>query len=624
MKVSNSNNPGRPWLAAASWCFLLAACGGGESLILGADGLPVAAPVVTLMTPLPSATGVPTNTQVVTAVFNQAMDASTLTANSFVLACPAAQPMTGATVTYLADSQNAALTLAPGSALPSNTVCQATLTTAVKDSTGRPLDSDFSWQFTVGAGADAAAPVITGTTSANGATNVDTNVKVGATFSEAMNPLSITNGNFSVKQTVSGAPVAGSTSYSGLNAVFSPTNALAANTSYTATIRGGASGVSDLAAATMAADRSWSWSTGAGADHTAPLVTLVNPTDLSQNVPVTSSVNATFNEAMSPLTINSANFTVTGVSGVVTFNALDKIATFLPTSSLAPGTTYTATVKVGASDLAGNPMLSNKVWRFTTASVVAPPPNLISAAPFGNFGGTAGMTNTGTLTVVNGNIGSIATGTSMITGFHDTSGDIYTETPANRGTVNGKINSCTNSITGPTSTGPNAASCAIATQARLDAQTAYQSLVARPVGGASPAPGANLAGVTLLPGTYVAPGGSFMIQGGNLTLDAQGDANAVWVFKMATTLTVGGPGAAFPQSIILAGGALAKNVYWQVGSFATINAAGGGTMVGTIIAQSGASFSTVGNVNLVTLQGRALSLGASVTVVNTVINVPAL
>jgi hypothetical protein len=114
-----------------------------------------------------------------------------------------------------------------------------------------------------------------------------------------------------------------------------------------------------------------------------------------------------------------------------------------------------------------------------------------------------------------------------------------------------------------------------------------------------------------------------MIQGGDLTLDAQGDPNAVWVFQMATTLTVGGPGAAFPQSVILANGAQPKNVYWQVGSAATINAAGGGTMVGTIITQTGATISTAGNLNIVTLEGRALSLGAAVTMVNTVINVPA-
>jgi hypothetical protein len=92
---------------------------------------------------------------------------------------------------------------------------------------------------------------------------------------------------------------------------------------------------------------------------------------------------------------------------------------------------------------------------------------------------------------------------------------------------------------------------------------------------------------------------------------------------MATSLTVGGPGAAFPQSVHLVNGAQAKNVFWQVGSAATINAAGGGTMVGTIIASSGASFSTAGNVDVVTLNGRALALHASVTMVNTHVNVPA-
>jgi hypothetical protein len=127
----------------------------------------------------------------------------------------------------------------------------------------------------------------------------------------------------------------------------------------------------------------------------------------------------------------------------------------------------------------------------------------------------------------------------------------------------------------------------------------------------------------LTPGTYTAAAGSFMIQGGDLTLDAQGDANAVWVFQMATTLTVGGPGAAFPESVLLVNGAQAKNVYWQVGSAATINAAGGGTMVGTIISQAGATFSTAGNTSIVTLNGRVLSLGASVTMVDTVVNVPA-
>jgi hypothetical protein len=362
-----------------------------------------------------------------------------------------------------------------------------------------------------------------------------------------------------------------------------------------------------------------------GSVSPAPTVTVVSPLLGATGVAINGAIKVTFNKVMDPLTLNTSTFTVTAadssVTGTVTLAPLGKIATFQPTGNLATNTLYTATVTTGAKDLAGNALASSKVWTFTTGTTaaVAPSIGLLTATPFGTFGGTGGMTNTGTLSEVNGDIGTIATGTSMVTGFHDSLGDIYTETPANIGAVAGKIYTCTNSITGPTSAGVNAPACAVATQARLDAQAAYAALVAKPPGAN---PGANLANLTLLPGTYTAPGGSFMIQGGNLTLDAQGDANATWVFQMATTLTVGGPGAAFPQSIILAGGALPKNVFWQVGSFATINAAGGGTMVGTIIAQTGASFSTAGNVNIVTLEGRILSLGASVTLVDTVINVP--
>lgn len=259
-------------------------------------------------------------------------------------------------------------------------------------------------------------------------------------------------------------------------------------------------------------------------------------------------------------------------------------------------------------------------------SVVPPTAEAVllgSASSYGIFGGSAGMTNTGIQTVITGangataDIGTTATDTSNVTGFHDSTGAIYTETPGNVGNVTGTIFTCTNATNGVYIQ----ANCDAATAARADALAAYNDLVAMPAG---PNAGAgNLANLTLEPGVYTAAAGSFKMEGGDLTLDAQGDADAVWVFQMATTLTVGGPGAAAPQSVILAGGAQAKNVYWQVGSAATINAAGGGTMVGTIISQAGVAISTAGNTALVTLNGRALSLGASVTVVNTVINVPA-
>jgi hypothetical protein len=91
---------------------------------------------------------------------------------------------------------------------------------------------------------------------------------------------------------------------------------------------------------------------------------------------------------------------------------------------------------------------------------------------------------------------------------------------------------------------------------------------------------------------------------------------------MATSLTVGTPTS--NQSIILINGAQAANVFWQVGSAATIEPIlGGGTMVGTIISQAGVTVSTAGVAQITTVNGRLLSLGAAVTIVNTVINVPA-
>jgi hypothetical protein len=139
-----------------------------------------------------------------------------------------------------------------------------------------------------------------------------------------------------------------------------------------------------------------------------------------------------------------------------------------------------------------------------------------------------------------------------------------------------------------------------------------------------PDPGAatseNLGGLTIYPGVYASAAGSYGITGSDLTLDAQGNANAVWVFQMASSLTVGAAGA--PRNIILINGASAANVYWQVGSAATINAAGGGTFEGTVISSAGISVSTAGVSAVTTINGRLLALHASTTLVNTVINVP--
>jgi len=229
------------------------------------------------------------------------------------------------------------------------------------------------------------------------------------------------------------------------------------------------------------------------------------------------------------------------------------------------------------------------------------------------------LTNQGLLTVVNGDLATTGA-SSLVTGFTDSVGDIYTVTPLNNGLVNGRIFTAA-PPPGGAGVGGNAATFLIAQQGLQAANDTFIALsFAALPGGTDPGAG-QLGGLTLAPGIYQAAGGSFLITGSDLTLNGQGDTNAVWVFQMASTLTVGAPGA--PRNVILINGAQSKNIFWQVGSSATINAAGGGTMEGTIISSAATSFSTAGNVTIVTLNGRALSLTASTTMVNTVINVPA-
>ena len=496
-------------------------------------------------------------------------------------------------------------TFNPTAALAFNTVYTATITTGAKDLAGNPLASDYTWSFTTGIAPDTIAPTVISTIPVNGKTGVPVNSSLSAVFSEGMRPL--TNITFTLKQGLT--PIAGTVSNSGVTAIFNPTAALAFNKVYTATITTGAK---DLAGNPLASDYTWSFTTGIAPDTSAPTVISTIPIDGEKGVPVNSSLTATFSEGMRPLT--NLTFTLkqglTPIAGTVSNSGVT--ATFKPSVSLEFKTVYTATITTGAKDLAGNPLASDYSWSFTTEK---PPIDLGAAAPFGGFGGNAGMTNQGVLTIINGDIGTTAVSTTM-TGFHDSTGDGYTETPLNIGDVKGRIYTDAPPPVIFASGGPfggNAVTKEIADAAAADALAAYDYLAGLP-GGAYAGAG-ELGGLTLSAGTYTSAT-SFKITNGDLTLT--GNANDIWVFQMGTSLTVGAPG--FPRNVTLAGGAQAKNVFWQVGSAARIE--DNCNMVGTIIAKAGVTISTAGQLGITTLEGRALGLNASVTVVNTHINVP--
>ena len=212
-------------------------------------------------------------------------------------------------------------------------------------------------------------------------------------------------------------------------------------------------------------------------------------------------------------------------------------------------------------------VLAMGVVTMTPDRADATPVSIGNAAPYGVLAGNA-VSNTN-LTAITGSLG-VSPGSS-VTGFPP-------------GTVSGAVHA-----------GDSAAA-----QAKADLVSAYNDIAGRTPDATLPA---QLGGTTRNPGVYNSTGGTFTITG-TLTLDAQGDPDAVFVFQ-ATTLT-----ASNVSNISLLRGAQANNLFWQVGNSATLGTFC--TFRGNILAQNGV---TVGSGAAVF--GRVFSLGSTVTTVGT-------
>jgi hypothetical protein len=144
------------------------------------------------------------------------------------------------------------------------------------------------------------------------------------------------------------------------------------------------------------------------------------------------------------------------------------------------------------------------------------------------------------------------------------------------------------------------------TTAKGDLTTAYNDAAGRTSTDIVTLSG-NIGGLTLTPGLYKSTS-SLAISSGDLTFDAKGTASSVFIIQIASALTT-----TSGRKVILSGGALASNIFWQVGSSATF----GTTSVfkGTIMAMQSITFDTGA-----TLDGRALArIGAVVMAGNTIV-----
>ncbi len=430
-------------------------------------------------------------------------------------------------------------------------------------------------------GGGANTPVVSSTNPSDGAVGVSTNAKILASFSEAMDPLSLTTTTMLVKQ--GSTPVVGTVAVGvgGAAVTFTPAAAFAASTVYTATITASAKSV---AGPSLAADHTWSFTTGAAADTTPPTVSGTNPVSASVGVPINTKVAATFSKAMDPASLTATNFTLsqgaTAVAGAVSSGAAGSTATFTPNSNLAANTLFTATIGASAKDLAGNALAAPYSWTFTTGSVAAKGPAPVLLGASGNY---VVLAKTAISTVpssaVTGDIGLSPAAASFITGFSLVADatNVFATSPQ----VTGKAFAADYAVPSPSNL----------TTAVSNMEAAYTDAASRPTPDYLELGAGNIGGLTLQAGLYKWT--STITVPSDVTFS--GGANDVWILQTSGDLTVSAA-----KHVILSGNAQAKNIFWQVAGTATFGA--GAHLEGIVIAKTDIKLLTGATMN-----GRALS-----------------
>jgi hypothetical protein len=209
---------------------------------------------------------------------------------------------------------------------------------------------------------DTTAPLVVYISPVSGAAGVALDSAVSASFSEAMNPATLTAATF----TVNG--VAGVVSVSGdsRSITFTPTSALAPNSSYIATVTTGAR---DVAGNGLAADVSWTFATGAAPDNTAPLVSGVTPLHGSEGNTASVGITATFSEAINCASVTTANVQLLEATTPVPIQVQcsGTTVTLLPVQGIPTNTILTASIGPTVTDLAGNVLANVHTWSFGMA-----------------------------------------------------------------------------------------------------------------------------------------------------------------------------------------------------------------------------------------------------------------
>jgi outer membrane beta-barrel protein len=231
------------------------------AIVESADTL---APTVVFTAPLKGAAAVDIN-QKANVAFSEEMDPATLTTATFTMK-QGATPVEGSVT-----STDSTATFTPVRYFDANKTYTATVSTGVKDTAGNAMATNYEWGFTTGLASDTTAPTVVFTSPVKGTTAVPIKQKINVSFSEAMDPATLTSTTFTVKQ--GATPVVGKVTSVASNATFASAKDLEKGKQYTATVTTGAK---DLAGNPLASDYVWDFTAFSLPKVGAVLATLEN------------------------------------------------------------------------------------------------------------------------------------------------------------------------------------------------------------------------------------------------------------------------------------------------------------------------------------------------------------
>jgi hypothetical protein len=338
-------------------------------------------------------------------------------------------------------------------------------------------------------------------------------------------------------------------------------------------------------------------SSGSGGSTTtpeAPLIASTIPLDGANGVAINESVSALFTEAMSPATLTENTFKLTfgaeatPVSGTVVYGS--ETAVFWPAAHLANNATYSATITTGAESASGVALAASHTWTFSTGDTIAP----LIPVDLGTAGGYAVLSKSGISTVptsaITGNVAISPAAASFITGFSlsaDAS-SMFSTSPQ----ITGRVYAADYAPPTPSNL----------TTAIGDMEIAFASAAARAPDVIELGAG-DIGGMTLLPGVY--KWGTGLLIPTSVTLT--GSATDVWIFQVAQNLTVSDA-----TNIVLTGGALAKNVFWQVAGLTNVGTTA--HFEGIVLCQTSITLNTGASINGRLLAQTAVNLDSSTIV----------